>query len=157
MSKQYKVVNGTSYDSRTPDTVVNILENVRHSKQRIRLHYGNVQTGQDWHDEHDVRGTIGRSTGSVKIPLLIANSRSMGGPSVLDHCIVGIRTTGKNGKWLYRHPTYKAKRFHITESDKSEDYPFLVFALDGEANTLVARFKTSKQAERYTANVTGQF
>lgn len=114
-----KIVNGTTYKDETPDEVIRVLENARIRGTRIRIHYGYTQhhhrraldqkpmpEGRDWHEENDVQGTIGRSTGTVKIPLMIANRRSSGGSGILDNCIVRIRTTGKNGKDLYRHPNY---------------------------------------------------
>jgi len=104
-TKQYKVVNGTSYNARTNPIVVQILENARLSHRRLRLFYGDRQTGKDWNEQFDVFGYVGRSTGSVKIPLLIHNKRSMGGGSILDHSIVKI--TDSRGKViLWQHPLY---------------------------------------------------
>jgi hypothetical protein len=49
------------------------LETDRKNQRKIRLFYGDTQTGQSWFDEHDVVGRIGRSTGSIKVPLLVAD------------------------------------------------------------------------------------
>lgn len=102
---QYNVVNGTSYHAETHAEIVSVLENCRRSNTRIRVCYGDVATGRDWRERYDVSGTIGRSCGTVKIPLLIHNSRSMGGGGLLDHCIVKIKTS-RGGKVLYQHPAY---------------------------------------------------
>ena len=102
----YQVVNGTSYHEDTPQRVVNILENLRHNGSRLRIHYGDTDTGRDWMDENDVTGYVGRSGGSIKIPLLIHNSRSSGGGGILDHCIVKITTTCQPKRTLYIHPKY---------------------------------------------------
>ena len=102
----YTVVNGTSYDSRTPIEVINVLENARKNDTRIILDYGHTETGASWGETFDITGYIGRSTGSIKIPILISNSRSNGGGAILDYCIVGIKTS-KGKKPLYTHPTYK--------------------------------------------------
>jgi hypothetical protein len=106
--KNYKIVNGTSYDERTPDEVVRVLENARQSRQRLHVSLGETddergRLGQDWLDEHGY-GYIGRSTGNVKIPLLIHNRRSLGGFGLLDHCIVRICTS--SGRVLWQHPQY---------------------------------------------------
>jgi hypothetical protein len=93
MNKQYKVVNGTSYDCRTNDQVIKILEICRENNTRIILDYGNTETGESWNEVYDITGRIGRSTGINKIPLIIHNKRSLGGPSILDHCIIGIKTS----------------------------------------------------------------
>lgn len=53
-------------------------------------------------------GYVSRSCGNFKIPLLINNSRSIGGPSILDGNIVKI-TIDK--VVVYQHPNY-----HLDES-----------------------------------------
>jgi len=77
-----KVINGTTYDERTSDEVIGVLERVRQENRRIRVHYGYTfgpATGRDWHDEFDVTGTVCRSCGPVKIPVLLANRRASDG------------------------------------------------------------------------------
>lgn len=106
--KNYKIVNGTSYDERTPDEVIRVLENARQSHQRLHISLGETegpQAGKDWLEEWDVMGYVGRSMGPVKVPLLIANRRSLGGGAILDHCVVRIRTSA-GGRVLYQHPKY---------------------------------------------------
>ena len=100
-------VNGTEYDTRTPQAVVDILEKYRQDKIRLELDYGDTETGKSWGEVNNTTGYIGRSTGSHKIPLLIHNSRCIGGAAILDHCILRIReTSGK--RIIYQHPNYKA-------------------------------------------------
>lgn len=106
--KNYRVVNGTSYDERTPPEVVRVLESARLNRTRLHISLGETgdergRLGQDWLDENGY-GRIGRSTGSIKIPLLIHNRRSLGGPGLLDHCIVRICTS--NGRVLWQHEKY---------------------------------------------------
>lgn len=107
----YKVVNGTAYHEETPDAVVNILENARNSGRETRLRFalGDTETGEDWNEIYDTTGYIGRSTGTIKIPLLIAKVTSYGGPAILDHCIVKIERKRKGEREyteVYRHPKY---------------------------------------------------
>jgi hypothetical protein len=99
-AKTYKVVDGTWYDVRTSDRLIDTLEALRVNQIRVVLDYGNVETGESWGEVYDITGRIGRSTGDIKIPLLIHNSRSTGGGAILDHCIIGIKTS--KGK----HPLY---------------------------------------------------
>ena len=99
----------THYHADTPKSLRDILEAIRLRGQRIRLYYGDTKTGKDWGDIYDVTGKISRSMGPCKIPILIHNSRSMGGGAILDHCIVRIRFANrKNGGDLYRHPKFQA-------------------------------------------------
>lgn len=104
------IVNGTTYKDDTPKEVVEILEKWRVNGRdisRIRVHYGDVQTGRPWGDTET--GYIGRSMGPVKIPLMIHNKRSLGGPGLLEHCIIMIEYANKkHGGVLYRNPKYVA-------------------------------------------------
>lgn len=98
----YKLTyHGTAFHVETPDEVMNILENARITGQRLTLDYGNPQTGKSWQEINDITGYIGRSTGDIKIPLLVHNSRSIGGGAILDNCVIGIYTS-KGKKPLYK-------------------------------------------------------
>jgi len=98
--KNYKEINGTSYDERTSQDVITILERCRLNQTRIVLDYGDVETGKSWGEVHDITGRISRSTGTVKIPILVHNTRSFGGGGILDNCIIGIKES-RGGRVLY--------------------------------------------------------
>ena len=98
----YQVVHGTYFSSRTPMSVIKILEESRESGRVLRIHYGDRATGKDWLDEYDVEGTVGRSMGPVKIPLLICPGEC-GGPGMLDDAIVKIRSGDRT---IYQHRKY---------------------------------------------------
>lgn len=113
--KNYKIINGTSYDERTPDEVIRVLENARANRTRLHISLGETEganVGRDWLDEFESYGYIGRSVGPVKVPLLIANSKSSGGPAILDYCIVRIRLSA-GGKVLFQHPSYYFGKMEI--------------------------------------------
>lgn len=109
-SIKYKIKNGTAYHFETPDRIVTILEEARQSSRSIRLRFcfGDLETGKDWEETFDTTGYIGRSTGSIKIPLLLKKITSSGGGSILDHCIVRIekKVSGGSYREVYRHPNY---------------------------------------------------
>jgi len=95
---------GTWFTPGTPQNVKSLLEGLRQSKTRVSILYGDGETGMAW-EEREISGTIGRSMGPIKTPLLIANRNSRGGEALLTDCIVRIReSAGK--RVLYQHPTF---------------------------------------------------
>ncbi len=97
----------TTYHAETPPKMRALLERIRREGWRVRFHWGDTETGRDWMDCYHVTGTLGRSMGPQKVPILIHNRRSLGGPALLDHCIVKIRFSNKqDGGTLYVHPAY---------------------------------------------------
>ncbi len=103
----YQIVNGTAYHADTPPQVIDILEKCLHSRRqyRFRIWDGDRNTGRAWGDIET--GYIERSTGPIKIPILISNTRSLGGPGLLDHCIVKIEYANKkDGGILYQHKDF---------------------------------------------------
>ena len=46
--KKYKIVNGVSFDKNTNARVIEILLNAMKNKERIRVFYGDTQSGIDW-------------------------------------------------------------------------------------------------------------
>jgi len=96
--------SGTCYYSETSSEMINLLERLRDYGSRVRFHWGDTKTGLDWGDEYMVWGRIGRSCGDCKIPLLVHNSRSLGGPAISTDSIVKI--SAKGGRTIYQHPKY---------------------------------------------------
>jgi hypothetical protein len=147
------VVNGTSYDPRTPDEVMAVLEAARQNRIRLHLSLGfndGPNAGMDWLEEFETYGYIGRSTGPIKVPLLIANRRSLGGGAILDHCIVRIRESA-GGKVLYQHPKYHTgtleTRFKAAKTTLSDGRILSVEVIrDGQVH---AAFENPSQARRY--------
>jgi hypothetical protein len=107
---------GTSYSAGTDPKVMEILDQAIEQGLRVRIHYGGPDGPEDapvrdWLEEHDVVGRVGRSMGPSKVPILLAQRSSSGGPSVLTGCIVRIhvRPKGSNRyKEEWRHPNYVA-------------------------------------------------
>lgn len=141
--------NGTSYGNGTPDAVIALLESARASGARLRLFYGDQKTGKSWHEENDVIGTVSRSGGQIKIPLLIPNARSTGGGGILTGSIVAIATAP--GRFAYRHPTLDLGTFEILPSDLPE-YAERVL-VDGVNH---ARFKRVGAAARWVQFMKGE-
>lgn len=145
--KTYKVLNGSYYHVETSIDVIEVLETVRLSGERIRIFYGNVESGKCWNEENDVIGTVSRSSGPVCIPILISKATSNGGSGILDSSILKIVST-KTKRTLYEHESYDAGEFELRDSAPEvaeKRYPFSVF-VDGN---LQANFETKEKAQRY--------
>jgi hypothetical protein len=134
-----------NFHADTPKQVQDILTHLNMSKERVRLYYGDPVTGRSWLNEHDIYGTIGRSTGSVKVPLLIYNNMSIVGGHIQDHCIIRIDTKHST---LYQHPN-----FHTSEFAQHDN---AVYTVDNDIEMLHARLKDSASATRYIAWLTGK-
>lgn len=106
----YKVIDGTAYHVSTNDRIVELLERARKEHARVRFSLGDTETGRDWNDTLGTCGYIGRSTGSIKVPLLLKNSRSTGGGALLDQCIIRLEYKGHRDKSYYL--AYQHERYH---------------------------------------------
>ena len=89
-----------SFNVKTPDKLCQIISRLYKDGKRYRFDFGNVETGESWKETYDIDGYIGRSTGICKMPILIYNSRSMGGGAILTDCILSI-TEIKTKKLVY--------------------------------------------------------
>lgn len=146
--KQYKVVNGTSYDVRTDDEVIRILEDARYNCKRIRIFYGDITTGKCWNEEFDVIGIVGRSMGPIRIPILCRTKRSSGGGAILDNCIVKIT--------IDKYTVYQHENFHIGNIEMK---PYSIDGHDTSVyidNVNVANFESKEKAERWVSFIKGE-
>lgn len=101
MTNEYTVVSETNYKKNTDTALISILENLRSNGKRITVYYGDTGTKKLWGGDKQ-SGYIGRSTGWVKIPLLVNNSRSLGGTSLIEDCILKLEYSNKKeGGILY--------------------------------------------------------
>ena len=105
-----------------------------------------------------MEGTIGNSLGPLKVPILLANRRSIGGPALLDHCLVKLKRT--EGTILYRHPEYHTGMFTIRairpeETCNGENLfaKGYTHAVDVD-NHNRANFRSLPAAERYVRKMT---
>jgi len=114
-SVTYKVSDDSTYYSQeTPDELIEVLERARLNKTRLKIYLGDRKTGKDWMEEDSKLGKIGRSTGPIKIPILIKNVHSHGGGAILTDCIVKL-STSPGGIVLYQHPNYYKPEMKVVE------------------------------------------
>ena len=157
---RYRRHSDIYFHADTPLEVVKALNTARQSRTRIRLSYGDTETGRDWLEEHDVEGTVGNSLGPLKVPLLIHSRRSSGGPALLDHCIVKIKEL-HSGRALYQHPTYHTGTFAIREIGPDEVCGTVNLSALGYTHAVdvdgrnQANFRSLKAAERFVSKMMG--
>lgn len=99
-NKNYKVFNGIYYHEDTPNKLIELIDRFYRNRQRVSIYYGDTKNGNEWGDVEI--GRIGRTTGTIKIPISVHNARSLGGSAILTNCIVKITTTTKDKSVLYR-------------------------------------------------------
>lgn len=88
------------YNTETSMDVINVIERAFKDRTRLIFDFGDTATGESWGEVNDIVGRIGRSTGLIKVPLLIFNNRSCGGGALLTHRVIKI-CTSKDKRVLY--------------------------------------------------------
>ena len=139
--------SGTCYNIGTSQKVIERIENAKRTGQRIRVWYGD-KDGKSWNEENDICGTVGRSTGSIKIPLLISKSSSFGGGALLTDRIIKIVDT-KTKYVLYQHENFSQSFFGADDTIVWEGAP-------GDNETIYANCKTPEQAQRLADFMNGK-
>lgn len=151
--KIIKIVDGVSYTKDTPDKVISALNRARNCDSRIRVFYGNPETGKDWCEEHDVIGYVGLSMGPLKVPLLVPYRNSRGGPTILLSNVVRMTMDKVE---IYRHPKYHIGILSAgpTASAKLLDQGYTHQVLRDGVN--IANFKSEKKANNYIRFLKGE-
>lgn len=149
--KVYKVSeSGTYYSNETPDEVIRVLESVRGTNQRVKIYLGDRETGRDWMEEDGKIGKVGRSTGPIKIPILLRTMSSHGGGGILENAIVKIATSPTSSeRVLYQHPGYHQPEIVIMDGDLEDkpEYTHMV-RIGGET---YSRHTSLRSAQRLVA------
>jgi len=114
----------TYFDPGTDPTAARALETCRRDGRKVRLVQGETATGRCWLDEHDVVGRIGRSAGTLKVPLLIEPDAD-GGTAILTGCLLRV-IDWETGEDLYRHPAYRLPDLSIRRAPEPTDLPWQV-------------------------------
>lgn len=140
----------TYFDPGTEPDAARVLEMCRRGGQKVRLMLGDTTTGKPWLLEHDIVGRIGRSTGTLKVPLLI-ESGAGGGVAILTNSLLGI-IDWETGQNLYRHPAFQAPELSIVRAADKDELPWRVLH-DG---TVAACFSDIGKAGGYIAFMCGE-
>jgi hypothetical protein len=164
----YKVLNDTYYDYAIKlksgelnkrdeaefEKLIKALETARLENLRVRIWLGDPKVGEAWNEEYNVIGQVGRSGGSIKIPILMSNSRSMGGSAILTRCVLRIDNI-KTHRTIYKHSKFYVPVMTIkpaAKALKAEGYTTSVF----QKNEYIANFKSEEAAKRWVAFMNGE-
>ena len=145
---QSPLTRTTYFDPGTDAKAAKVLESCRTGERKVRLILGDTRTGEPWLEEHDVVGRIGRSIGTLKVPLLIEPGEH-GGCAILCACLLAI-VDWQSGDFLYRHAAYREADLSIKPSADAER-PWDVLRRD----EVVASFRDIGQAGAYLAFMRG--
>lgn len=163
----YKVVDGTyfkyaiklkdgSYEERDEqemEKVMFALSNALQTRKRVRIWYGDVNTGCAWNEEYDVVGRIGRSCGEYKEPLMVAKSNSWGGPAILTDSIIRIDDVESKRVVYMQHNFHVEPMTKVQTTDKSlldKGYLWQVNQKKDDGKVVnIANFKNEKSADNY--------
>jgi hypothetical protein len=127
------------------EEVQSTINRAYEEKNRIRIFYGDVNTGKAWAEEYSIIGRVGRSTGTQPVPILCNNKASHGGPEILTDCIVAIYDV-KTHWALYKHPNFQPG----TWTYSYDGIRYMVRCRFGqEPIKEMAGFMTEKQADHY--------
>ena len=123
---------------------------------RIRIFYGDIHTGRSWNEEYDVMGIVGRSTGNIKIPILLSRKNSNYGGALLLSSVIRVDDI-EDKKTLWKLPNFHVEELNVCSNDSFE-LPWKVEKLNEETNKwqTQACFKTEIQAQRYKEFMEGK-
>lgn len=142
--------DGTHFHPDTPIALVEVLERCRRDNTKVRLFIGDRETGKTWDEERDVAGTIGRSIGPCKVPL-IGHPQSIGGPHLLDHCVLAVLVG--HGLYAWKAPNFDNGDWTVTTHPQFLGDRHVAASLrDGE---LIGRHRTMRCARRFVAFMSG--
>lgn len=139
------------------DSLMTILLNSYAYHFRIRIWYGDPETGRSWNEEYNTMGRIGRTTGNIKIPILVKNSRSWGGGDVLVGSIIRIDDI-EDKRTLWKVPNFHVEDMKVYEIFGDANYKYRVEKLSEDSGEweVQASFKTEQQAFNYVAFMRGE-
>lgn len=143
----------TWFAAKTPAAVRAALEAARISGDRVRVFLGDTTTGRAWLEEWDTVGTIGRSMGPQRVPLLIKSARSHGGGAILTASIVRLVSV-KSGRVLYSHPSFHVEPLEARQSSTLPGYASEAWST--EKGECLARFKSADGAANWVAFMRGE-
>jgi len=130
-----------AYHEETNVKVINALENARQMNYRVKIYLGDIATGKCWNEEFETFGYVHLCKGyAAYFPILVNNTRSYGGGTILDNCIIKIKES-KGNHVLYQADNFQQPNIEIKKSTEN-GYSHSLY-IDGE---LYSNHKSEKSA-----------
>jgi len=85
--------NRIVFNNLTPIKTAKKIVELYDTKTRIIFDYGDIENNKSWGESYDISGKIGMTKGAynLRYPILLHNSRSTGGGTILTHCVISIK------------------------------------------------------------------
>lgn len=147
----------TWYLDSTPKKLKDLLECYRKNRKPVRIFYGNPETGEDWLSDYGVLGTIGRSTGFMKAPLLLEKSSQWGDLLSVDNILRIVDVDSREE--VYRTENYYQPELSIGECgclEPAEECTHGVWVKTKNDIKHLGDFSSLAKAAHFVAFVTGQ-
>lgn len=145
-----RLTQQTYFDPGTDPRAARALETCRRDGRQVRLMLGDIATGRCWLSEHVVVGRIGRSTGTLKVPLLVEPGAD-GGGAILTNCLLRV-IDWKTGRDLYRHAAFRVPDLAIRRAADDGGMPWQVL----HEGAVAACFSDIGKASAYVAFMCGE-
>lgn len=122
----FRVIDDPFYfDLKTNDQVRNVLASIFQARtlksQRVRIWYGNVQTGRAWNDTYNVSGYIGRTADRYPRPAVMGFKSSLEGDVIHTSKIVRIDIV-ETGETVYAHESFHVVAFSSLANARESEH-----------------------------------
>lgn len=152
--KKYINYNDLYFRDGTDERVMRVLEQASKSQVRIRIFLGDPKTGEEWFETNDVMGRVGRTTGQIKVPILVPNVNSWGGTAISTNCIVKITI---DRKIVYQCANYKVPQFATKPVEFKGGRGVGVFAKTAAGGKHLASCETQAKADNFIRFLKGEY
>ena len=143
-------VSKTWFDPDTPLVVRRYLDRAHHHNSKVRIWLGDPVTGMSWLEEHDTIGMVGRSTGIMKLPLLVLRGQYTGG-AILTANVIRLDNSART---LWQHEKFHLPELSIRYNPDVSDGGSLYEVVNGES--VHSRHDTMGQAAAFVAWLYGE-
>lgn len=148
------MANRTYFGPGVPEKLQRMVETLRRFPGRVRVVQGDTKTGESWLDLNDVVGEIVRSTGTLRVPLLLPDDSRYGGALSCDRILL-IRDM-EDGKVLWQAPTWKPPVLNLIPASGDALEAGLRWTITGPEGQEIASFEHQGKAAAALAFLCGE-